>query len=210
MGGTINFIYDDIMIMLRPRSFVFSRSDKLSHQAYCCYPASDWRVLWLPDTSICACLTALHKLSFRWLWRYVVACTGELLRQASPCRPRPSTALAHTHIYGSHKLLLHSRCVSIAGLGVLASWPYMPRKTADSVDWFLSVWMLTGGWPVGVSVDAADARQAKGASIRALSQTPCLTGINTWRKLIYNEVDIQNFGKTYSQSVIKLLSSGLS
>jgi len=36
-------------------------------------------------------------MSLRWLWR---CCLGALLLQAKPCRPRASTALPHTHVWG--------------------------------------------------------------------------------------------------------------
>jgi len=47
---------------------------------------------------IWARLIALHRMSFKWLWR----CWLEaLLRQDSPCSPRASTALPHTQVCGS-------------------------------------------------------------------------------------------------------------
>jgi len=50
---------------------------------------------------ICARFMARQMMSLRWLWR---CCLGALLLQAKPCRLRASTALPHTHVWGSHAL----------------------------------------------------------------------------------------------------------
>jgi len=50
---------------------------------------------------ICARFMDRQRMSLRWLWR---CCLGALLLQAKPCRPRASTALPHTHVWGSHAL----------------------------------------------------------------------------------------------------------